>query len=169
MGKAVLILGIILLSISLLLLASCANEQVAKPLPNGTDTSAPAAQLVPAQVAKQDVNATALSPSKINKSVSSKPVSATTGPLGGTQASAATVTSTLTAATMLLQGCIDTDGGKERMVKGSVQYNAANVSILKTDECIGTDLREWYCSTSGELEKEILVCSKGCQDGRCLG
>jgi hypothetical protein len=169
MGKAVLILGIIVLSISLLLLASCANEQVAKPLPNGTDTSAPATQPVPARVAKQDVNATALSPSEINKSVSSKPVSATTGPLAGTQASTATVNSTMVAAVVLMQGCIDTDGGKERMVKGSVQYNAANVSIFRTDECLGTDLREWYCSTSGELEKAILVCSKGCQDGRCLG
>lgn len=172
MGKAVLTFGIVVLGIAMLLLASCVNEQVARPLPNGTDTSASAAQQVPSPADRQDSDAVVPAPVKTNKTAAPAPSNDT---LAGTQAANATAanaaasSTSATAKTFLAQGCIDTDAGKDHMIKGTVQYNAANVSLLKTDECVGTDLREWYCETNGDLGKAIIVCSKGCQDGRCVG
>jgi hypothetical protein len=75
-------------------------------------------------------------------------------------------TTPATAGTTIGLTCIDTDGGNEPKVKGTVQYLEGNVTILKVDECLGTSLREWYCD-HGELQKAIVECSNGCANGAC--
>jgi hypothetical protein len=63
--------------------------------------------------------------------------------------------------------CLQTDDTNDYYTKGSVQYNRGNVSLTKTDECLGTSLRDWYCDSTGELQKQIIECTNGCADGAC--
>ncbi|MEK6822621.1 MAG: hypothetical protein AABY13_02235 [Nanoarchaeota archaeon] len=128
----------------LLLLAACALEQQAQP----------------ASQADLAVKTTAAKTTPTKTTTSQN----TTGSSASTTTTVAQTDEPDTTATDI--ACLDTDYGDEPELKGTVQVKTQNVSILKTDECIGTSLREWYCD-KGELTKRIYECSDGCDDGAC--
>ncbi len=164
MGKTVLIAGMVVLMLSLLMLVSCANEQIARPLSADTDASAAAQPDAPATAPAGTQDAGTAVPVVNATTASAKPTSKVNAT--SVQANGTSVAANATKTTSGIPGCLDTDTGKVYDIKGTVQYIEGNVSILKTDDCVGGDLREWYCDL-GELAKEIIICSKGCTDGAC--
>ena len=67
--------------------------------------------------------------------------------------------------------CIDTDGGKNSSVAGSID-GVYNGSALKAaDYCSGNSVIEYYCTTDGSFNPVIgaatITCSGGCSNGRC--
>jgi hypothetical protein len=146
--------------ITLLLLAGCAKEQTAVPIGNTTVIqAAPAQQDAPSGTAAETADEKPVKKAETPVTI----LTETTQPPAANKTDA---TENATSAQLLINGCIDTDYGKNYKMKGSVQYREGNVSIIKTDDCIGGELREWYCD-KGELAKEIYICSKGCLDGAC--
>jgi len=141
--------GFVVAAITLLALVSCVQEQLAVPIEGSVELA-------------QETSA------QKNTTVPTKPVDKTTT-ADKTETPPATVTSepTVPAKVVLDFVCLETDGGNQEDVKGSLQYKLPNSTIiLKTDECLGESLREWYCD-KGELTKEIYECKNGCVDGAC--
>lgn len=140
--------GFVIAAIALLALVSCVQEQVAVPI-DGTLSLA---------------QETATAPVVKNTTTSIKPTEVKPAPAPVTPAP---TEPTAPAKAVLDFVCLETDGGNQEDVKGSLQYKLPNSTIiLKTDECLGQSLREWYCN-KGELDKEVYECKNGCVDGAC--
>jgi hypothetical protein len=78
-----------------------------------------------------------------------------------------TSTITITQHPPLSENCIDSDGGKNYYVKGSVVYSD-NPALV--DYCKGNDdLFEYFCSGENGMPKGMnITCDRGCKDGACI-
>ena len=67
--------------------------------------------------------------------------------------------------------CVDTDGGKNYNLKGTV--TPADSGAVKEDRCTGTptvspnQLKEYFCNPDGSRGEEYYDCPNGCNDGAC--
>jgi len=61
--------------------------------------------------------------------------------------------------------CYDSDGGKDTSVKGTITYGSDSY----TDECSGSDVKEYFCEDNSP-NSEVISCSSGytCEDGVCV-
>lgn len=78
--------------------------------------------------------------------------------------------------------CVDTDGGQDHAVNGTIKYRAYDASgnITATsdagDDCVTTVingetktvLREYYCDANQNVQYDYFVCPQGCSKGICL-
>ena len=66
--------------------------------------------------------------------------------------------------------CTDSDGGKNYNMTGTADNNGKNQH--GTDYCVSGytsyNLIEFYCSASGEVANEGVLCSNGCVSGACI-
>ena len=174
--KATLVFGIA--GIALLLLAACAQEQIAVPIgeePNstatattqtGTAASQPSAPTA-APAAAQNNGPAAPAPAPSDPQADANTAPSATTESNTTTTDAVDAGATITAQNITNIACLDSDPAEDEYVKGSVQVSLPNVTVFKTDECLGTSLREWYCDNRGDLAKEIINCQNGCTDGAC--
>ncbi|MBU0757107.1 MAG: hypothetical protein KKF44_03500 [Nanoarchaeota archaeon] len=61
--------------------------------------------------------------------------------------------------------CIDTDNGKDYFVKGTTTSGISQETM--SDYCVGSGVKEYFCSQDESLDEEIHDCPNGCSNGAC--
>lgn len=65
--------------------------------------------------------------------------------------------------------CVDSDGGINQYVKGSVSTCADDTCSFKgEDVCDANYVVEYYCTNFGKVANSLSKCTFGCYDGECL-
>jgi len=66
--------------------------------------------------------------------------------------------------------CVDTDGGKDYYVKGSVNLIKAGANVTETDSCMDSSkIIEYFCSEDNVITNDhSFSCPNGCSDGVCV-
>ncbi|MBI2530318.1 MAG: hypothetical protein HYW05_04210 [Candidatus Diapherotrites archaeon] len=65
--------------------------------------------------------------------------------------------------------CIDTDGGKDTAIKGSVTGTFDVEYRSQTDYCTDTaNVMEFYCTSEGKTGGDVIACASGCSNGACV-
>jgi len=68
-------------------------------------------------------------------------------------------------------GCVDSDGGKDYYVKGSISQastGGGGAPSTTEDFCMQGTVVEHYCGVSGEVYTENYTCPNGCSGGACI-
>ena len=64
--------------------------------------------------------------------------------------------------------CKDCDDGIDYYKEGTISGTESGKKFKKTDECMVTLLREYYCASTGESAMVDYACKYGCGDGACI-
>jgi hypothetical protein len=59
--------------------------------------------------------------------------------------------------------CTETDSGKDYTTSGTTTKG----TYSNTDYCMGNDLKEFYCDSTGLFKEELYTCPSGCSGAKC--
>jgi len=62
-----------------------------------------------------------------------------------------------------IKNCIDSDGGINEFIAGTVMFNLREFK----DECLGNALKEYYCISDKEVSDVDIRCDYGCDRNKC--